>query len=175
MSTSSFSLLTFGWVAMATGVAGLLALAFIILFFAVGRPYGTLNDGCIGLAAIPGHTVWSSPGSWSAPLWLLDRWLFQGYSAALMRGTPRLGTSCMSGRQAPWDGCCCIPSGAAAWAALSCSSELPCRSALSSLRSTGPALDGGLRAAQWGPVTEPTDRGRIVGSVDSVAWDARRN
>ena len=52
MITSSFSSLTIAWVAIATGVAGLLALAFIVLFFTVGRPFGTLNDGCIGLAAI---------------------------------------------------------------------------------------------------------------------------
>ena len=52
MITSSFSSLTTAWVAVATGVAGLLALAFIALFFAVGQPFGTLNDGCNGLAAI---------------------------------------------------------------------------------------------------------------------------
>jgi hypothetical protein len=44
--------LTVGWAAMAAGVAGLLALAFIILFFIVGGPFGALNDICIGLAAI---------------------------------------------------------------------------------------------------------------------------
>ena len=41
-----------GWVAIATGVSGLLALVFIILFFTVGQPFGTLNDICIGLMAI---------------------------------------------------------------------------------------------------------------------------
>jgi len=52
MITGSFSSLTIAWVAVAAGVAGLLALAFIILFFIVGQPFGTLNDICIGLAAI---------------------------------------------------------------------------------------------------------------------------
>ena len=52
MTTSNFSSMTIGWVAIATGIAGLLGLAFIILFFTVGQPFGTLNDICIGLAAI---------------------------------------------------------------------------------------------------------------------------
>jgi hypothetical protein len=43
---------TVGWVAIATGVVALIGLAFIILFFTVGQPFGTLNDICIGLAAI---------------------------------------------------------------------------------------------------------------------------
>jgi hypothetical protein len=51
MMTTILSPHTIGWVALATGVAGLLALAFIILFFTVGQPFGTLNDICIGLAA----------------------------------------------------------------------------------------------------------------------------
>jgi hypothetical protein len=52
MTVNSFSSITVGWVAMATGIAGLLGLAFIILFFTVGQPFGTLNDICIGLVAI---------------------------------------------------------------------------------------------------------------------------
>jgi hypothetical protein len=52
MTASNFSSITIGWAAIATGVAGLLALAFIILFFTVGQPFGTLNDICIALAAI---------------------------------------------------------------------------------------------------------------------------
>jgi len=52
MTASNFSSVTIGWVAIATGIAGLLGLAFIILFFTVGQPFGTLNDICIGLAAI---------------------------------------------------------------------------------------------------------------------------
>ena len=52
MTASNFSSITIGWVAIATGVTGLLALTFIILFFTVGQPFGTLNDICIALAAI---------------------------------------------------------------------------------------------------------------------------
>jgi len=43
---------TDGWAAVAAGISGLLAFAFIILFFTVGQPFGTLNDIFIGLAAI---------------------------------------------------------------------------------------------------------------------------
>ena len=52
MFTNNFSLVTIGWVAIATGMVGLLGLAFIILFFTVGQPFGTINDYCIGLTAI---------------------------------------------------------------------------------------------------------------------------
>ena len=52
MFTNNFSLVTMGWVAIATGIVGLLGLVFIILFFTVGQPFGTLNDICIGLTAI---------------------------------------------------------------------------------------------------------------------------
>ena len=52
MFTNNFSLVAIGWVAIATGIVGLLGLAFIILFFRVGQPFGTLNDICIGLIAI---------------------------------------------------------------------------------------------------------------------------
>lgn len=52
MTTNTFSALTIGWAAIATGIAGLLALVFIILLFTVGQPFGTLNDICIGIAAI---------------------------------------------------------------------------------------------------------------------------
>jgi hypothetical protein len=52
MTTSELSLLMSGRLAIATGVAGLLALAFIILFFMFGQPFGTLNDIFIGLTAI---------------------------------------------------------------------------------------------------------------------------
>ena len=41
-----------GWIAIATGIVGLLGLVFIVLFFTVGQPFGTLNDICIGLTAI---------------------------------------------------------------------------------------------------------------------------
>lgn len=52
MTASSFSSSTIGWLAVAIGVAGLAGLLFIILFFSVGQPFGTLNDVSIGLAAI---------------------------------------------------------------------------------------------------------------------------
>ncbi len=52
MATGVFSSNPIGWVAIATGIVGLLGLAFIILFFTVGQPFGTLNDICIGLTAI---------------------------------------------------------------------------------------------------------------------------
>ena len=52
MAASTFSSSTVAWIALATGAAGLAGLLFIILFFSVGQPFGTLNDLCIGLAAI---------------------------------------------------------------------------------------------------------------------------
>jgi hypothetical protein len=59
MITNTFSSITIGQVALATGIAGLLGLVFIILFFTVGQPFGTLNDICIGLMAIlSGVLVW---------------------------------------------------------------------------------------------------------------------
>jgi hypothetical protein len=52
MTISNVSLNTIGWVSIATGIAGLLGFVFIILFFTIGQPFGTLNDICIGLAAL---------------------------------------------------------------------------------------------------------------------------
>lgn len=52
MTTGNFSVFTMGWTALATGAMGLLALAFIILFFTIGQPFGTLNDICICFTAI---------------------------------------------------------------------------------------------------------------------------
>jgi hypothetical protein len=52
MTTGSISSSMIGWVAIATGVAGLLGLVFIILFFTIGQPFGTLNDIFIGIAGI---------------------------------------------------------------------------------------------------------------------------
>ena len=52
MTMSSFSPVTVGWVAIASGVVALAGLVFIILFFTVGQPFGTLNDVCIALAAV---------------------------------------------------------------------------------------------------------------------------
>jgi hypothetical protein len=52
MTTFNISLNLIGWVSIAAGIAGLLGLVFIIIFFTVGQPFGTLNDICIGLTAL---------------------------------------------------------------------------------------------------------------------------
>lgn len=52
MLTNNFSSSTVARTATATGVVGLLGLTFIILFFAVGRPFGAFNDICNGLGAV---------------------------------------------------------------------------------------------------------------------------
>lgn len=52
MTTSNLSTVPTGWVAIATGVVGALALALLILLFTVGEPFGTLNDICIAVTAI---------------------------------------------------------------------------------------------------------------------------
>ena len=46
-STSSVA-----WVAVAAGVIQLVGLLFLIVFFTVGEPFGTLNDICIALTGI---------------------------------------------------------------------------------------------------------------------------
>jgi hypothetical protein len=51
MNTGDFSSII-SWVAIGTGIVGLLGLVFIVLFFTVGQPFGTLNDVFIGLMAI---------------------------------------------------------------------------------------------------------------------------
>jgi hypothetical protein len=52
MTTSYISSVLIGWFAIATGIIGLLGLVFIILFFTIGQPFGTLNDIFIGITAI---------------------------------------------------------------------------------------------------------------------------
>jgi hypothetical protein len=52
MTTNSLSSTTIGTLATATGIVGLLGFVFIILFFAAGQPFGTINDVCIGITAI---------------------------------------------------------------------------------------------------------------------------
>lgn len=52
MTTSELSSLLIGRLAIVTGVAGLLALACLILLFIAGQPFGTLNDIFIALTAI---------------------------------------------------------------------------------------------------------------------------
>jgi hypothetical protein len=41
-----------GWIAIATGVIGILALVSLMLFFAVGEPFGTINDSLSGLLGV---------------------------------------------------------------------------------------------------------------------------
>ncbi len=52
MTTNNLASDPIGPLALAAGVAGLVGLVFLILFFTVGQPFGTLNDICIGLAAV---------------------------------------------------------------------------------------------------------------------------
>lgn len=52
MVENSLVTASLGWIATAAGIAGLLGLIFIILFFAIGQPFGTLNDICIALSAV---------------------------------------------------------------------------------------------------------------------------
>ena len=67
MLTNSLSSVLTAPVAIAAGIAGLLGLVFIILFFTVGRPFGTLNDIFIGLTAILSAVlVWLLLPSFSA-------------------------------------------------------------------------------------------------------------
>src|SRR5438067_455333 len=40
------------WLALAAGAVQLIGVVFLGVFFAVGEPFGTLNDICIALAAI---------------------------------------------------------------------------------------------------------------------------
>jgi hypothetical protein len=52
IAESSFLPVNVGWVAIVAGIVGLSGLVFIILLFTIGQPFGTLNDLCIGVAAI---------------------------------------------------------------------------------------------------------------------------
>jgi hypothetical protein len=59
MTTSSLRYPITGWVALATGIASILATVLIILFYIVGGLYGTLNDIFNGVAGIlSGILVW---------------------------------------------------------------------------------------------------------------------
>jgi len=51
MENASYSLGT-GWIAIGTGVIGILALLFLMLFFGVGEPFGTINDALSGLLGV---------------------------------------------------------------------------------------------------------------------------
>lgn len=52
MITDTFLSESIGRVALATGISGVLSFVFIVLFFTVGQPFGTINDIFIGLTAI---------------------------------------------------------------------------------------------------------------------------
>jgi hypothetical protein len=74
MTIDNFPSSTIGGVAIAVGIAGLLSLAFIVLFFTVGQPFGTLNDVCIGLTAILSAVlVWMLYPEYHAQLPLLSQ------------------------------------------------------------------------------------------------------
>jgi hypothetical protein len=62
-----------GWLAIGVGIAGVLGLVFIILFFSKGQPFGTLNDICNGLAAILSAVLaWLLYAQGNAESWLLS-------------------------------------------------------------------------------------------------------
>jgi len=52
VTSIGFSSHAIAWVAIATGVVSLLGALFLALFFAIGQPFGTLNDLLIAIAAI---------------------------------------------------------------------------------------------------------------------------
>lgn len=64
------------WVAVATGIGGLVAGIFLILFFTLGQPFGTINDICNGITAL----LCGSLAVALHPLWV-------GQAPALSRAT----------------------------------------------------------------------------------------
>ena len=52
MTTGDLSFATIGWMAIASGIACILAIVLLILFFTVGQPFGTLNDIFNGITGI---------------------------------------------------------------------------------------------------------------------------
>jgi len=56
MIASPISSGTTGWVAVSTGIAGLLGLVFIVLFFTVGQTFGTLIGLIEGIAEATAST-----------------------------------------------------------------------------------------------------------------------
>jgi hypothetical protein len=52
MSEGKFPSLTIGWLMITVGIISLAGLVFILLFYAVGQPFGTINDVCVGIAAL---------------------------------------------------------------------------------------------------------------------------
>ena len=60
MAIDEFLSRTVGWMAISTGIVGILGVVFLLLFFSIGQPFGTLNDIFGGLLAITsGILAWS--------------------------------------------------------------------------------------------------------------------
>jgi hypothetical protein len=57
MAFGEFSSTTIGWAAIATGAAGLVALASAILFPVFGRAFGAINDASIGIVGVASATL----------------------------------------------------------------------------------------------------------------------
>jgi hypothetical protein len=73
MTVFNLSSNVIGWLAIGVGIAGVLGLVFIILFFSKGQPFGTLNDICNGLAAILSAVLaWLLYAQGNAESWLLS-------------------------------------------------------------------------------------------------------
>jgi hypothetical protein len=73
MTVFNLSSNVIGWWAIGVGIAGVLGLVFIILFFSKGQPFGTLNDICNGLAAILSAVLaWLLYAQGNAESWLLS-------------------------------------------------------------------------------------------------------
>jgi uncharacterized membrane protein YuzA (DUF378 family) len=52
MATADLSPTVIGWLAIGAGIVGLFGFVSIALFFSVGQPFGSINDICIGMAAV---------------------------------------------------------------------------------------------------------------------------
>lgn len=52
MATVDLSSAVIGRLAIGTGIVGLFGFVSIALFFSVGQPFGSINDVCIGMAAV---------------------------------------------------------------------------------------------------------------------------
>jgi hypothetical protein len=87
MVGSSFASTTNSPVVLAAGIFGLLGLVFLILFFTVGQPFGTLNDICIGVVAILSAVIaWKTYPAYhtQAPLLSLAGMLFVCFGALIV-------------------------------------------------------------------------------------------
>jgi hypothetical protein len=52
MATADLSPTLIGWLAIGAGIVGLFGFVSIALFFSFGQPFGSINDACIGMAAV---------------------------------------------------------------------------------------------------------------------------